>query len=308
VGGARYTRDAVESLSRVLWPYPYDKMTSVEGILGGGGMEYPMMTVMTSWADTLKLAGDLMHEVAHNWFPMEVGSDEKRWVWMDEGLTQFNTAQGMEPIYGAPREGGRPNDSEAGQRSLYLSAAGSDEAAPLMRHGDLYPRSVYFVLPYNKGAQVLSTLRELVGEDAFWEAYREYGRRWRGKHPYPWDFFRTVEDVTGRNLGWFWRTWYYETWPLDQAIASVRRDGDSLAITVEDRGLAPMPARLRITRADGYHDRVEVPVDVWLEGATRHVVRVHPDPPVVRVEIDPEEHFPDVDRSNQVWRREGGDN
>lgn len=306
LGGARYTRDAVEALSDVLWPYPYPQMTSVEGVLRGGGMEYPMVTVMRPWADTLDLAGDLMHEVAHNWFPMEVGSDEKRWVWMDEGLTQFNTAQGMERIYGAPREGGRPNDSEAGQRSLYLSAAGSDDAAPLMRHGDLYPRSVYFVLPYNKGAQVLSTLRSLVGEEAFWEAYREYGRRWRGKHPYPWDFFRTVEDVTGRDLDWFWRTWYYETWPLDQAIATVRREGDSTAIVVEDRGLAPMPVRLRVTRADGYHDLIEVPAEVWLEGATRHVVRVHRDPPVAQVEIDPEEHFPDVDRSNQVWRREEG--
>lgn len=306
-GGARYTRDAVESLSRVLWPYPYPHMTSVEGVLDGGGMEYPMMTVMQPWADTLKLAGDLTHEVAHAWFPMEVGTDEKRWVWMDEGLTQFNTAQAMARMFGAPREGGRPNDSERGQRELYLEAAGADGAAPLMRHGDRYPGSYYFVLPYDKGAQVLAALRGLVGEEAFREAYREFGRRWRGGHPYPWDFFRTFEDVTERELDWFWTSWLHETWILDQAVAGVRTEGDSTAIVIEDRGRVPMPVRLRVVRADGSTERIEVPVDVWLDGSRRHVVRVPAgEPAVTSVEIDPEESFPDVDRSNQIWHRKGG--
>ncbi|HET8648479.1 MAG TPA: hypothetical protein VFL95_00440, partial [Gemmatimonadales bacterium] len=74
VGGARYTRDAIEQMSAYLWPYPYPQMTSMEGVLRGGGMEYPMMTLMQPWADTLSLAGDLMHETGHMWFPMQVGS------------------------------------------------------------------------------------------------------------------------------------------------------------------------------------------------------------------------------------------
>ncbi|HZD05120.1 MAG TPA: hypothetical protein VE173_09380, partial [Longimicrobiales bacterium] len=118
VGGARYTRDAIEGLSGYLWPYPWPRMTSMEGVLDGGGMEYPMATVMQPWADTLSLAGDLMHETGHMWFPMQVGSDETRHPWMDEGLTQFDVAQAMRPLYGEPREGGRPNDSEPGQRAL----------------------------------------------------------------------------------------------------------------------------------------------------------------------------------------------
>ncbi len=304
VGGARFTRDAIEQMSRYLWPYPWSKMTSMEGVLSGGGMEYPMMTLMQPWADTLSLAGDLMHETGHMWFPMQVGSNETRVPWMDEGFTQFDVAQGMRALYGEPRSGGRANDSEPGQRRLYLAAARRGEEASLMREGDLFPQSLYFVMYYDKTAQVLAALRGILGEPTFHRAFREYGRRWIGRHPHPEDFFNTVDDVAGRDLSWFWQTWFYEPWSLDQAVAAVRSEGDSAAITVEDRGLAPMPVLLAVTRADGSVQRVDVPVEVWLSGARSHVVRVAARPTVTRVEIDPEKVFPDLDRSNQVWTRE----
>jgi aminopeptidase N len=183
---------------------------------------------------------------------------------------------------------------------LYLESARRGLEAPLMRPGDEFPERLYS-LNYNKTAQVLAALRSIVGEEAFHEALREYGRRWRGRHPYPYDFFNTFADVTGRDLGWFWRTWFEETWPLDQAIADVRADGDSLSIVVEDRGLAPMPVRIAVTRDDGTVERVEVPVDTWLTGARTTTVPVPRAPEAVRVEIDPEAAFPDIDRSNQVW-------
>jgi aminopeptidase N len=139
----------------------------------------------------------------------------------------------------------------------------------------------------------------------FLRAYREYGRRWVNKHPQPYDMWNTFEEVSGRDLDWFWRTWFYETWTLDQAVADVRQDGDSVAITIEDRGLAPMPARLAITRADGTVQRAEVPVEAWLAGARRHTLRVAAAPRVTRVVIDLEERFPDVDRTNNVWVGQG---
>lgn len=303
IGGARYTRDAIQGLSEYLWPDPWPQMTSMEGVLDGGGMEYPMATIMQPWADTLKLAGDLMHETGHMWFPMQVGSNETRHPWMDEGLTQFNVAQAMRPLYGEPREGGRPNDSEPGQRALYLEAARAGHEASLMRHGDRFPRDLYFVMYYDKTAQVLAALRGILGEPTFHRALREYGRRWVDRHPTPFDFFNTFDEVAGRDLSWFWRTWFYEPWSLDQALGPVTADGDSVAITIEDRGLAPMPVRLAVTRADGSVQRLELPVDIWLSGARRHVVRVARQPEVVRIEIDPEGAFPDLDRGNQVSAR-----
>ena len=308
-GAARFTRDAVEQMSDYLWPYPYPQMTSMEGVLSSGGMEYPMVTVMQSWADTLSLAGDLMHETGHMWFPMQVGSNETRFPWMDEGFTQFDAAQGMRALYGEPRSGGRPTDSEAGQRARYLSAVRAGLDAPLMTHGsgDDYPEALYYVMYYNKTAQALAALRAVLGPDVWHRAFVEYGKRWIGRHPQPYDFFNTIGDVAGRDLSWFWMTWFYQTGPLDQAIDSVSTGSDSVTIIIVDRGLAPMPVWLAVTRANGVVQRLTVPVAVWLTGARRTTVRVARDPRVVRVEIDPEALLPDADRSNQVWTSEGPD-
>ena len=307
-GGARFTRDAVEQLSTYLWPYPYSQMTSMEGVISSGGMEYPMLTLMQPWADTLSLAGDLMHETGHMWFPMQVGSNETRFPWMDEGLTQFDAAQGMRALYGEPRSGGRPNDSEAGQRARYLGAVRAGRDAPLMPmgSGDDYPEALYYVMYYDKTAQTLAALRSVLGPDVWHRAFVEYGRRWIGRHPQPYDFFNSIADVAGRDLSWFWTPWFYETWPLDQAIDSVSTAADSVTITIADRGLAPMPVLLAVTRVDGSVDRLVVPVSVWLGGARRTTVRVASSPRIIRVEIDPDALFPDVDRSNQTWTPEGG--
>ncbi|HEX3865585.1 MAG TPA: M1 family metallopeptidase [Gemmatimonadaceae bacterium] len=301
LGGARFTRDAIEQLSTYLWKYPWATMTSMEGVLDSGGMEYPMMTLMQPWADTLSLAGDLMHETGHMWFPMQVGSSETRYPWMDEGFTQFDVAQGMRMLYGEPRTGGRPGDSEAGQRALYVGTARTGHDMMLMWPGDLYPEDLYFIMYYDKTAQILAALRGVIGEDTFHRAFREYGRRWTGRHPYPYDFFNTFDDVARQDLSWFWTTWFYEPWPLDQAIASVETQGDSTAIVIEDRGLAPMPVDVAITRRDGTVQRVTIPVGVWLTGARRYVLRVAAAPSVSKVVIDPDGLFPDMDRSNQVW-------
>jgi hypothetical protein len=196
-------------------------------------------------------------------------------------------------------------DREAIARQRYLTLAGSGREVEIMRHGDLYPfgTAAYGVASYEKTTVVLAMLRALIGEGPFLRAYREYGRRWVGKHPQPEDFFNTFADVAGRDLTWFWRTWMFETWTLDQALGAVGPAGDSLEIVVEDHGLAPMPARIVVTRADGRVERIEVPVDVWLAGARRHAVRVADPASVTRVEIDPDGAFPDADRTNQVWQR-----
>ena len=170
-----------------------------------------------------------------------------------------------------------------------------------MLHGDEYPTGLYYVMQYNKTAQVLAALRAVLGPATFHQAFVEYGRRWIGRHPEPWDFFNAIGAAAGRDLSWFWTTWLYQAWPLDQAIDSVRLAGDSMVITIADRGLAPMPVLLAVTRIGGSVQRLELPVDVWLGGKRRGVVRVAGEPRIVRVEIDPGGEFPDLDRENQTW-------
>ncbi|HWA17164.1 MAG TPA: M1 family metallopeptidase, partial [Gemmatimonadales bacterium] len=284
LGGARFTRDAIEQMSVHLWPYPW-----------------PSMTSMQPWPDTLSLAGDLMHETAHMWFPMQVGSNETRHAWMDEGFTQYNVAQGMRVLYGEPRQGGRPNDSEPGQRQTYLRPARAGEDAALMTWSDLFPLDLYFISNYNKTANVLVALRAIMGPEQFHAGLRSYGRAWRGRHPDPVDFFNAMNSAAGQDLGWFWSTWFYNAWPLDQAIAGAKPVGDSLEVTIEDRGLAPMPVRLAVMRKGGAVERIELPVGRWLSGARTMTVKLTAPATITSVQIDPEGVFPDIHPENQRW-------
>jgi hypothetical protein len=306
IGGARFTRDAIEQMSAWLWRYPWPQMTSMEGILDSGGMEYPMMTLMQPWADTLSLAGDLMHETGHMWFPMQVGSNETRHPWMDEGFTQFNVAQGMRVLYGEDRTGGRPNDSEHGQRALYLRTVLRGEDEQLMLPGDLFPDNTYLVVYYDKTAQILAALRAMLGGDVLHQALIAYGKEWIGKHPQPYDFFNAVSHAAGRDLAWFWNTWFYHAWPLDQAIDSIRIQGDSMTVTIGDHGLAPMPVMLSFTHQDGSVTRRTIPVEVWLTGRRQATVTVAGARTLTAVTIDPDGFFPDVDRTNQSRRAATG--
>ena len=294
---ARYGRHSIEFFSKYLWPYPYPHMTAVDGPTSCGGMEFPMMTCIGGQWDTLGMYDVTTHEIGHMWFPMMVGSDEKRYPWMDEGLTQFDQAQSMADFF-------KGFDDEARNRKRYLDLATLGAEVELMHHGDRFPNySAYGVAAYSKPATALVALRGVLGRDLFHRAFVEYGRRWRYKHPSPYDFFATFESVSGRDLSWFWRTWFFETWRLDQAIDSVATVGDSLEVGIENRGRAPMPVHLVVTRTAGRADSLDVPVDVWLGGAKRTTVRVAKEPAVRSIEIDPAREFPDVDRDNQRWPR-----
>ena len=294
---ARYSRHSIEFFSRYLLPYPWSHMTAVDGPTSCGGMEYPMMTCIGGQWDTLALYEVTTHEIGHMWFPMLVGSDEKRYAWMDEGLTQFDQSQAMADFF-------KGFDDEERNRRNYLNLAETGGEVELMRHGDRYPSySAYGVASYYKPATVLVALRGVLGRETFNKAYKEYARRWRYKHPSPSDFFHTFEDVSGRDLSWFWRTWFYETWKLDQAIDTVSPVGDSLEVVIENRGKAPMPVRLAVTRTSGQVDSLTIPADVWFDGTRRRTVRIAREPAVKGIEIDPKRDFPDVDRSNQVWPR-----
>ncbi|HEY9014931.1 MAG TPA: hypothetical protein VIM84_07700, partial [Gemmatimonadales bacterium] len=100
-----------------------------------------------------------------------------------------------------------------------------------------------------------------------------------------------------------WRSWFYETWKLDQAIDTVQTVGDSVEIIVVNQGKVPMPVHLAITRIDGKVENLSLPADIWFDGERRRTVRVARQPAVRTVQIDAEKEFPDLDRSNQVWPR-----
>ena len=171
-----------------------------------------------------------------------------------------------------------------------------------MRRSDYhYPGPAYVVASYYKPAVVLEALRGVLGDETFNRAYREFFQRWAFKQPYPWDLWNTFENVSGRDLDWFWRSWYFETWTLDQAVESVTAEAGGTRIVVADRGQVPMPVLLSIRLASGERVRREIPVESWLGGARTASITVPGQ--VTGVDIDPEMRFPDIDRGNNSWSR-----
>ena len=288
---ARYTRHAVAFHAERWHPYIYPKITSAEGPIGG--MEYPMLVFIGSPQDPVALYSVISHEVAHEWYPMMVGSNESRYAWQDEGLVTYVEDLSVMDYF----DGEQP---WLGTQRAYLRIAGTDAEREIMREPDLFgigPQ--YGVAAYTKPGTLLRALGGVIGEDRVHAALRLYAERWLLRHPTPWDFFATVEHVAGADLDWFWHPWFFETATLDQAIAAVRTLDGRSEIDVDDLGDAPMPVRLRVTFGDGSTAEHTLPVEPWLQGRTRQTLRI--EGAVTRVEIDPEQFFPDVARDNNVW-------
>jgi hypothetical protein len=299
---ARYAQHSITFHSRhTALPYPYSHATAVEGAgIIGGGMEFPMMTIIGGYdqGSDLGMYAVTSHELAHNWFPMIVSTDERRRAWMDEGTTDYNDNLATADFY--PDYNGEPGEIRG-----YVGLARTGHEGALMRYSDhLDSPGHYGVHGYTKPGSLLISLRHLLGEETFYRAYRGYIRTWAFKHPKPWDFFNYFNASTGQDLDWFWQTWYYETWTLDQSIERVTTGSSGTEIVVRDIGDAPMPARLTITLEDGDTLHREVPVETWLGGARTAIVTVPAGQDVTRVEIDAEGGFPDVMSKNNLWDTE----
>jgi hypothetical protein len=295
----RYGKQSIEFHSTYTgFAYPWPHMTLVEGAdIIGGGMEFPMLTLIDAFEDSQALFNVISHEIAHMWIPMIVGTNEKRYAWMDEGSANFIEGESRMEIWPGV-------DHHRIEARTYLGLAAARQEEILMRHGDWYESSPgYGIASYYKPAALMVALRELLGRETWELAYRTFIAEWAYKHPTPWDFFATVERFAEEDLDWFWTSFYYQTWTLDHEVGEVTTNtaGETI-VTIEDRGLALFPAQVRIRTADGQTLEREVPVEHWLAGNTSYEIAVG-QVRVTRVEIDPAGYAPDVDRSNNLWPR-----
>lgn len=282
--------------------YPWPHMTSVEGAdIIGGGMEFPMMTVIGPYQgqEPSDLFNVTSHEIAHMWIPMIVGTNEKRYAWMDEGSTTFLENESKMELWPGV------NHHRVESR-LYLQVAAARQEASMMTPGDHYPPGPsYGIASYPKPATLMVALRSVMGEETWTEAYRTFQSEWAYKHPSPWDFFNTFERFHGEDLDWFWTSFYYEVWTVDHAVGDVTRiPGGGYTVEVRDRGNAIFPTTVRIRTSAGSSIVEEIPVDHWLAGNTVFTIQVPASAgTVTRVEIDPRGSAPDLDRTNNFWPR-----
>lgn len=297
---AVYMRHAISHHAEQYGPYIYPHISAAEGPVGG--MEYPMLVFIGGSRSPQSLYSVLSHEIAHEWWPMMVGSNESHNAWQDEGLASYAEDLSLRDRFANAQPALATQDA-------YLAIAGSDAELPIMTRPDLFgigPQ--YGVAAYTKPATMLRALGGVLGQDVVRQGLAEYTARWLLKHPAPHDFFNVMEDVADQDLDWFWSSWFYATAVLDQAVTAVETEpagaGERATITVEDRGGAPMPVHLVLTTADGNTTEVRLPVQPWLDGLAWQVAEVDLAARLTRVEIDPDRLFPDVDRSSNVWIRQ----
>jgi hypothetical protein len=289
-----YAKFSLESYSTQWAPYPYPTANNVRG--SEGGMEYPMI-VFCNRPTPETLYSVTSHEFGHTWFPMVVGSNERRYAWMDEGFNEFINYYDWVKRFGLPPE-------HRGSIRAYLAMATSGQERPVMSFPDQLPSMFVSPAAYDKPAIALRLLREVVlGPERFDAGFKEYFRRWAYKHPTPADFFRTMEDAAGEDLSWFWRGWLFTTAQLDQAVDSVMladSAGVESRIHLRNAGGIPMPVELALLMDDGSTQRLTLPVEIWFGGST--YTAVVPGPKKVNsVTVDPESRYPDVRRENNRW-------
>ncbi|MCC8426474.1 M1 family metallopeptidase [Mucilaginibacter sp. UR6-11] len=259
-----YTKAAIELYSGKWFSYTYPLATSVAG--GATGMEYPGLVFCDRFSQTHFLWNVINHEFGHNWFPMIVGSNERKYGWMDEGLNTFinklDTRDFNNGEYDAVK------DQHKAAPALFPA---DDEA--IMNSPDVLQDDHIASDVYNKPALALSILREhVLGQDRFDYAFRAYIRRWAFKHPTPWDFFHTMDNAAGEDLSWFWQEWFFTTMKLDQAIKEIAYIGDDPAkgamITLENLGGMALPVTLALRQVNGKTDTVRLPAEIWQRGGT----------------------------------------
>ena len=289
-------RATLRHFSGALGQYPWPQVSAVEGLVEG--MEYPMVIYCPSLQKREDQYWVLMHELGHQWFPMQVGSDERRYPWMDEGFNTFADYDAAEAFFKGTAY------ADTVRRELlaaYDATAIPGSEQPMITKPDEV-RQLYWTA-YQKPALMLSILREAVlGREEFDRAFRDYVRRWKGKHPQPADFFRTMSNLTGRDLDWFWRNWIYTTARLDQAVDSVRAGTDSAFLYLSNRAQMVLPVTLELRYADGSTETRSLPVEMWDLGS-RFTYRVATTKRLASVVIDPRRVYPDIARDNNSWKR-----
>jgi hypothetical protein len=296
-------KGSIEFNSKTWYEFPYPVATNVAGIVAG--MEYPGIVFCSANESGSGLWGVTDHEFGHTWFPMIVGSNERKYAWMDEGFNTFindlSTANFHNGEFKEESFFGDPNSP------FMVKYVFGDKMDGLFNIPEVIQQDNLGVAAYMKPSMMLHALREVVlGPERFDAAFREYINRWAFKHPTPWDFFHTIENVAGEDLSWFWRGWVLNTWKIDQAVKGVKyikdKPENGAEITIENLEKLPMPVTVLVKESNGKEQRIDLPVEIWQRGA-QWTFAVPTTSDIKEVILDPDKKLPDWNRDNNDWKK-----
>ncbi len=253
-----------------LWngDYPYNYCSAVDGVGSWGGMEYPMVTIIGKTNSDLALEDVIVHEVGHNWFYGILGTNERAHAWMDEGINTANElryySRGLKEhenagsvIYGLkglPKFLGLHSLSmEELGRFEYLMNARQHTDQPASLSSEEFTGSNYAAVVYIKTALAFDYLRQYLGNALYDTCMHAYFNQWKFKHPGPDDLRKTLEELTGKPLAWFFDGMINSDKKTDVAITSIKPlraenlinpSGHSFGITLKNKGGIALPVQL----------------------------------------------------------------
>jgi hypothetical protein len=247
-----YINNAIKYFSEWNGDYPYDSFTAVQSALSAGdGMEYPALTVISAVDDSYLLDDVLAHEICHNWFYSALGSDERRYPFMDESITSSYEARYMAKQY--------PDKKlwEITLRNRKLAKIFHSDKIPADRIDEIswivparlnqeqilnlsapdYTFDNYGSMIYSKAARGFTYLRSFLGDPLFDSIMHDYYRNWQNKHPGPDDLRKIFESHTDKDLTWFFDDFLGTTKRLDYKAVKY----DNGRVLVKNKGQLKAP-------------------------------------------------------------------
>jgi hypothetical protein len=295
---AQYARHSLNWLSHN-WPgvpYPYEKTTVFQGY---AGMEYPMMANDETYEDTVFSRFVAEHEIAHTYMPFYMGINETRYGFMDEGW-----ATTFEYLIGSADMGEEAATGFYKQFRIngWINDTSSDEQIPIVIPGDALTGQGFGNNEYGKASIGYLAMKCLLGDEMFKKCLHAYMERWNGKHPTPWDFFYTFNDISGKNLNWFWNNWFFSTYYIDLALTDVKESDDNYTFTIKNIGGMAAPVDVIAQYEDGSSDKFHQTPAIWMKDQTQTIVTINLKKKVKSLTLDGG-IFMDADKSNNVWSR-----
>ncbi|MCF7796231.1 MAG: M1 family metallopeptidase [Lentisphaeria bacterium] len=303
--GLTYLKAAIDSCSSWFWPYPYQQCTVVDGdISAGGGMEYPMITVVNAsgWQAMLDLV--IFHEVTHNWFYGLAGFNERRYPWMDEGFTSYAERRyTRHPISSTLESTGFKDrilnlidPHEMYDIPLFEVITGNLDQIPNLP-SEAFEGNNYRFMVYDKPAVGLAMLEARVGQAKMDSAWKDFFREWRWRHPQPEDVRQSLETSLGMDLGWYFDGIINSRAKMDYGISRVNSSlsysGWKTTFRLKNHGelIGPVPVVIQ-----GANDQKK---QVWINGvADEEIISISTDFMPRAVQMDPDGITLDMNRVN----------
>ena len=223
------TRETLDRFEKWYGPYPYKTLTVVdpEPDSAAEGMEYPtFITGGTSWFMPQGLHFPevvVEHEFGHQYWYGMVATNEFEDAWMDEGINSYTELKVLDSILGENNSmlniAGAHLGERAGQRLGYIGVADRDAMA--QKGYDYYSSGSYAGVTYGKTAIVLLTLEGIIGQDTMAKAMNSYFMKYRFTHPTKEDFLKTIEEVSGKDLRWYFNQAVYGSQVLDYEVLKI---------------------------------------------------------------------------------------